>query len=105
MVGRETRFTYVHGLSATRWSFSRVVAVSGPFAGCASGTAPGHIDTWVCPGDGCHAEVCALRLLKANTTQRATIGGFITITKMQQREYRLKYGTDEPLTFSVMPGP
>ena len=31
-------------------------------------------------GDGCHADVCALRPLKANTAQRATSKGFIAIT-------------------------
>ena len=79
-MGRETRSTYVHGLPETRWSFSLTVEVSGPVTGRASGTTLGHISIWVCPADGCHVDVCALRPPKANTAQRATIKAFIAIT-------------------------
>ena len=67
----------IHGLPATR--STNVLTYSGPGTGCASGTAPGHIGTCVCPGDGCQTGVCALRPPHANTTQRAKIKGFIRV--------------------------
>src|SRR5579863_8266571 len=79
MVGCVTLLTPTAGLPATRNSFPVVLATSGPAAGCASGAAPGHIGTCVCPGDGCQVVCCALTPPNANTTQRARIIGFITI--------------------------
>src|SRR5258708_4535740 len=80
MVGRVTLNTPTTGLPAISPSFpDDGVVTSGPATGCGSGTAPGHIGTCVCPGDGCQAGVCALRPPDANTTQRAKSKGFITI--------------------------
>ena len=48
------------------------VTVSGPAAGRASGTAPGQIGTWTCPGDGCHVDVCARSAPSGTSRQSAT---------------------------------
>src|SRR6266849_9024998 len=77
MVGCDTFSTYTHGLPATRCSFPVVTETSGPAAGCESGTAPGQIDTCVCPCDGCQAGVCAVRPPTASTTEGAMSNGFI----------------------------
>src|SRR5262249_33237487 len=71
--------TQTYGLPATTSSFV-VSTYSLPGTGSASGTAPGHIDNWVCPGDGCQT-VCALTPPNANTAQKAASKCFITITE------------------------
>jgi hypothetical protein len=45
------------------------VTYSGPGTGCGSGTAPGHIGSCVCPGDGCQTLVCALKPPQAKAMQ------------------------------------
>src|SRR5438132_11152656 len=69
MVGCETLTTKTNGLPPTTQSVLDKTA-SGPATGCASGTAPGHISTCVCPGDGCQTFVCALRLPHAKTATK-----------------------------------
>jgi hypothetical protein len=72
IVGRATLDTPTTGLQAISPSFpDDGVATSDPTTGCASGTAPGHIGTCVCPGDDCQAGVCPFRPPNANITQRA----------------------------------
>ena len=69
--------TETHGLPATSDSFPVVLAASGPAERLASGTAPGHMGTWACPGDGCQTGSCALKTPIAKTTKRAKIKDFI----------------------------
>lgn len=82
----------IHGLPATSDAVTVVVMSSGPGMGCASGAAPGHIGSCVCPGDGCQAGVWALRPPHANTTQSTKIKGFMTIPAIEQK---LKLGPFE----------
>src|ERR1035441_6414422 len=67
--------------------FVVVMAHSGLETGCASGAAPGHIATWVCPGEGCQTFVCARTSPNANTAQRARIKDFILISFNRKRFY------------------
>src|SRR3954467_13986801 len=83
MVGCETLPTAIQGLPATSEFVTTVVSFSRPVRGCASGTGPGHIDTCVCPGDGCQAGVCAVTSSHANAKQVAKITGLIIICEMR----------------------
>src|SRR5215469_3390413 len=74
MVGRETCSTYTNGRPAMMSScFVVVVEYSGPATGCASGAAPGHIGTCMCPGSGRQTVFCPFRHATERTKQRAKI--------------------------------
>src|SRR5215469_18407856 len=74
MVGRETRSTYTNGRPAMMSScFVVVVEYSGPVRGCASGAAPGHIGTCMCPGSGGQTVFCPFRHAAERAKQRAKI--------------------------------
>ena len=90
MVGSETLHNATHD---TPLGDNTFVTYSGPGTSwaCASGTAPGHIRTCACPGDGCQTFVCALRRPHTNTTPRAKIKGFITILEMTDRASAVKH--------------
>jgi hypothetical protein len=66
-----------------------------------SGTAPGQIGSWVCPGDGCQAIVCAPRLPNANTVQKAEIESFITILTAKYNQSPLQTRDRKSATHSA----
>ena len=79
MVGRETLPISIQGLPATGSSVTAFVSSSGVATSTASGGVPGQIGTWVCPGEGCQAGVCALRPTDVNTMEREKIRALVTI--------------------------